>query len=388
MTVAVTGIGVLSAFGVGTGRFWDGLVAGTSPLVPSGHDQMLVGRVDGLDLRDVVRTPAGRRIDHASLLALAAARLALADAGLPELFADPSRTGLALGSSLGNLRETPPFLDRLFEKGAGNPLVFPNMVMNASLSYVSIELGVSGPTAMLTEVEVPGEAAIAWGVRLVADGAVDVCLAGAADELADVLFPVLARSGGLTRGVPRPLDRASDGRVLGEGAAVLVLEPGERAAARRARVYAELVPHPGFGVPAPVHGHPTDPSDVARGLAPLVGDADLIVAGASGLPGRDEVEAEAIAGATAGRRVAVTAPRGAIGDFGAAGALGVAAAALALHHGCIPPTVGCRLPARAGVDVVTGGARRADLRVAVVSAVGRGGICRPLRLVKGAAWAT
>jgi 3-oxoacyl-(acyl-carrier-protein) synthase len=383
--VVVTGVGVVSAYGVGTDLFWRGLCSGDTALRSDGPGGLRVGRVDGLDLRDVVRTPAGRRIDHASLLAVAAARLALADAALADPVADGARTGLALGSSLGNMRETPAFLDRLFEKGAGNPLVFPNMVMNASLSYASIELGVTGPTAMVTEVEVSGEAAIAWGARLVADGAVDVCLAGAADEVADVLFPVLGDEGGLTRDVPRPLDRASDGRAIGEGAAVLVLEAASRARARDARVHAEIEPHPGFGVAAPVHGYPSDADAIARGLAPLVADADVVVASASGLVALDAVEAAAIARAAGGRPIAVTAPRGALGDFGSAGALGVAAAVLAVRDGRVPPTVGCRLPAREGLDVVVGGARAMDVRAVVVSGIGRGGICRPLRVLRGAA---
>jgi len=383
--VAVTGIGVLSAFGIGVGPFWEGLLSGRSGLTPGGPEGALAGIVEGLELRDFVRTPGGRRIDHASLMALAASRLALADAGIDDAPLDPAHTGLAIGSSLGNLRETPPFLDRVFEKGAGNPLVFPNMVMNAPLSYVSIELGVTGPTAMVTEVEVSGESAIAWGARTVADGAADVCVAGAVDEIADVLFAVLGESGGLTRDVPRPLDRASDGRALGEGAAMLVLEPRDRARARGARVYAEIVPHPGFAVPSSVHGHPRDADAIARRLRPLVADADLVVAGASGLPALDAVEAVAIARATAGRRVAVTAPRGAIGDFGAAGALGVAAAVLAIHTQRIPPTAGIRPPAREGLDVVAGAARAGRIGVAAVSAIGRGGICRPVRVVRSSA---
>jgi 3-oxoacyl-[acyl-carrier-protein] synthase II len=372
---------VLSAFGIGVDAFWSGLVAGRSALVANAAG-IPVGAVEGLDLRAFVRTPSGRRIDHTSLLALAAARLALADAGLAETPLDRARSGLALGSSLGNLRETPPFVDRVIEKGTGNPLVFPNMVMNAPLSYVSIELGIAGPTAMLTEVEVSGEAAIAWGTRLVATGDADVCLAGGADEVADMLVSVLGGSGGLTRTTARPLDRASDGRALGEGAAILVLEPARRARARGARVYAEIVALPGFTVPAPVHGHPRDPEAIVKALAPHMGDVDLVIAGASGLPQLDAVEARVLA--RIATKAVVTAPRGAIGDFGAAGALAVAEAALALHDGRVPPTVGCRLPAREDLDVVVGTARAWQPRAALVSTLGRGGVCQPVRLVRSA----
>jgi 3-oxoacyl-[acyl-carrier-protein] synthase II len=382
VSVAITGIGVVSAFGIGTDVFWRGLVSGACPLAPDA-DGVPTGPVPGLEVRAFVRTPGGRRIDRTSLQALAVARLALDDARVATGSVASHRMGLALGSALGNVAETAPFMDRVFERGAGNPLVFPNMVMNAALAYVSIELGVTGPTVMTTELEVSGESAIAWGVRTVLDGEADVCLAGAADELTDVLPAVLRAARVLTRSIARPLDPGGDGYAIGEGAAVLVLEPANRARARGARVYAEILPHPGFGVPSPVHRFPRDPDAVARRLGAVVEGAGVVVAGASGLPEFDALEAAVLARAV-GARVAVTAPRGAIGHFGAAGALAVAEAALALHDGRVPPTVGCRLPAREGLDVVIEAPRPVRPSVAVVPGIGRGGICRPLRLVRSA----
>lgn len=369
--VVVTGIGVLSAFGVGTEPFWTGLSSGRCPLVA--RDGVPVGTVEGLDAKAFVRTAGGRRIDHASLMALAAARLALADAGLETPL--PTRTGLALGSSLGNVRETVPFMDRVFDRGAGNPLVFPNMVMNAALSYASIELGITGPTVMTSDGEIAGETAVGWAMRAIADGTIDVCLAGGVDEMADVLLSVLQANGGLTRGTARPLDEHADGRALGEGSAVLILESREHAVARGARIYAEIASVTVFGAPAPLRGYPDDPVALAR-RAPLDG-ADLVVAAATGLPGLDRVEASMLA---ASARVPVTAPRGALGDFGAAGSLAIAAAALSLHDGRVPPTVGCRLPAREGLDVIVGEARAYRPRTAVVSGIARGGACAFVRL--------
>jgi 3-oxoacyl-(acyl-carrier-protein) synthase len=217
------------------------------------------------------------------------------------------------------------------------------------------------------------------GGALVADGAVDWCLAGGADELDPIVYEVWRDAGRFARHAPRPFDAAADGSCPGEGAAVLVLEPLARACARGARVYARVRPHPGFAVPAPVHGWPSDAAAVAAGLAPLVADADAIVAAASGQPALDRLEGAALAAALGGRRAAVTAPRAAVGDFGAAGALAVAAGVLAVHDGCVPPTLGVRIPP-ASLDVVTGGARRVPVRVAVVDGLARGGACRPVRL--------
>ena len=164
--VAITGLGVVSALGVGVDPFWRGLVAGDAGLrpirrfpVPSG---VLGAEVAPLDARAFARTAIGRRIDWVSLMALAACRLALADAAIEPAALPPARTGLALGSAFGNLQETATFLDRLFARGGGNPLLFPNLVFNAPLSYASIELGITGPTAMMSAEEASGEAAIAW----------------------------------------------------------------------------------------------------------------------------------------------------------------------------------------------------------------------------------
>src|SRR5439155_10116652 len=244
----------------------------------------LGGEVPPLDARAYVRTAIGRRIDWVSLMALASCRLALADAGIEPAALTPARTGLALGSAFGNLQETATFLDRLYTRGGGNPLLFPNLVFNAPLSYASIELGITGPTAMMSANEASGETAIAWAADLVAEGVVDLALAGGADELGGVLHEVLRAGGLLPEGRPRPLDPRADGACPGEGAAVLVLEPLARARARGARVYARLTRHPGFAVPSPIHGWPRDPASLAASLAPLAADADVLFAAASGRP--------------------------------------------------------------------------------------------------------
>jgi 3-oxoacyl-(acyl-carrier-protein) synthase len=382
--VAITGLGVVSALGLGVDAFWDALVAGRSGCGPARRVDAPggapVAEVHGIDARAVARSSIGRRIDPTSLLALAATRLALADAGLDVATLDRARTGLGLASLAGDVTETEAYLERLLARGTGNPLVFPNLVLNAALGYVSIELGLTGPSAMLTEHETSGEAAVAWGARQVASGAVDVCLAGGADELTTLLCRVRAETGTLAGEPPRPLDRAGRGASPGEGAAVLVLEPLARARARGARVYARVAAAPCVGVDAPVHGWPRDAAALARVLAPLVADADVVVAAASGAPALDAVEAEALAVACGARRPPVTAPRGAIGDFGAAGALALAAAARALHEGVVPPTAGCRLPARAALPGVVGAPRRATLRAALVHGLARGGTVRPIRL--------
>lgn len=378
--VAITGLGAVSTFGVGVDALWEALLAGrTNARKVAAFDGGLAATVPALAAREFGLGPGTRRIDRNSLLALVGCRLALADAGLAPEGLVPERTGLVLGSAFGNLEETAGFLDRIVARGAGNPLVFPNLVMNAPLSYATIDLGVTGPTAMLTEQEATGERVVAFAADLVADGECDVCLAGATDELTDVLYGLRARYGAASSPA-RPLDRDGGGACPGEGAGALVLEPLGRARRRGARVYAVVVPQASVGLPAPIHGWPRDAAPLAAALAPVVADADLVVAAANGTPALDAVEAEALARALAGRDVAVTAPRGATGDFGAAGILAVVTAARALAAGVVPPTPGCRLPARADLPVVVERPQRRALRTAVVHGLARGGLSQPVRL--------
>ena len=381
--VVVTGAGAVSAFGWDTAAFWSGLLAGGGGFTPITRftptsPGMRAATVPPFEVRTLVRTPVGRRMDWVSLMTLGACRAALADAALEPGTLIGERTGIGFGSAYGNLQETETFLDRLFERGSGTPLLFPNLVFNAPLSYVSIELGITGETAMFSMLEASSETAIGWGAALVADGRAEVCLAGGVDEVGRVPHRLLADAGRLASASPRPFDRGADGFGLGEGAGVLVLEGADQARARGARVRARVTASAAFAVPAPVHGWAHDAAALAAGLEPLVHDADVVFAAASGDPALDRLEAAALAAAAPG--VTVTAVRGAIGDFGGAGALAAIAAVKTLETGTVPPTVGLRPPARAGLDVVCGGPRRRPVRAAAVVGLARGGACRVLRL--------
>ena len=240
--VLVTGIGVVSAFGLGVDAFWDGLRAGRDACVPAGIPDApaaRVARVEGLEARRWVRSAQGRRIDRTSLLALAAARLALDDAGIAPEALRPPRTALGLGSAFGNVQETVAFLDRIFDRGTGNPMLFPNLVMNASAQL-------RGDRARHD--------------RTVGDGDGAGCLGRGRDRVGRT--PGRRRCGRRLPGRRRRRaghgaahDRPRDahgirmpGPCVGEGAAVLVLESAAEAHGRGARCYARLVPHAGFGV--------------------------------------------------------------------------------------------------------------------------------------------
>jgi 3-oxoacyl-(acyl-carrier-protein) synthase len=377
-SVVVTGVGVLAAAARGPEALWqvvcgerDGL---TPASFPGAGATALAGRAPAVERRDAVRTPVGRRIDRLSLMLLVAARDAIADAALEADAVAGAGTGVVLGSAFGNFEETAGFLDRLGARGTANPLVFPNLVMNASLSYLSIELGVTGPTLMLTQQEVSGEAALAAGMDLVASGAVERCLAGAGDELTPELYAVLREVGALAPGRPRVYDAEAAGCVPGEGAAVLVLERAAVAAARGARCWARLADAVEFSVPAPLHGWPSQAGPLAARLRPALAGASLVIGGAAGLPALDRVEAAAL-GAAVPAAVPVVAPRAAIGHFGSAGIVGAVVAALAIRKRVVPPGPACDAPRERALRLERRPRPVEAIRRAAVVGIARGGAC-------------
>lgn len=406
--VVVTGIGMVSPLGP-LPLFWDRLRAGIHGFVPIDWFDTgptppgTAARVRDWNPRDHVKPAALRRMDRFSQMVVSACRMALADARLELNPAVAEAAGLAVGAAYGNLHETEAFLGALITKGPAraNPMIFPNLVLNAAAGYAAIELGLRGPNYTVCRNETSGEAAIALAYDAIVCGHADVVLAGGGDELSPVLFhvnkdlgvlsPGRRRMGGGARGREwsSPFDRDRNGMVMGEGAAMLVLERAEHAAARGATAYAELAGYATYGVAATPHAWPLPraaaPERMAEQLAAAGADeVDLIVSCANSTRELDAFEAAQLAGllGESAPRALVTSVKGAIGEFGGAGAFGVAVAALALRDREIP-----RLAALRRADAActlrlatTDAAAPADLRAALVSGTARGGACTALLL--------
>ena len=411
--MVVTGVGVVSALG-SDASFWDGLCAGASGIAPAeGFDPgpgapRLIARARSFDARQHVAPALLRRMDRFSQMVVTATRSALADARLVFTDATAEAAGVVVGTAYGNLSESEDFLRALFAKGPAraNPLTFPNLVLNAPTGYVAIDLGLRGPNFTVACGEASGERALALAYDTLASGQADVLLAGGGDEIAPVLFHIHKDLGVLSpaagkRRARRPLDpeaersspfdRDRNGFVMGEGAAMLVLERAEHAAARGATLYAELVGYAAESVAASPHDWPRPRAGAttvtAQQLATLgweyPGPRDLVLSCANSTPALDAFEAARLARllGEAARSTLVTSIKGGIGEFGGAGALTAAAAALALQTGRLPrlgalgaqdPRCALRLATRE-VDDPAGG-----LRHAVVSCTPRGGACLAL----------
>jgi 3-oxoacyl-(acyl-carrier-protein) synthase len=351
--VVVTGVGSVSALGVGSGAALGETLARALPAIgpvrafpTDGCSSQLGGEVG--DVATHLQDGEARRLSRASQLAVVAARLALSDGGLQP--GQLAAMGLVLGSHWGDFRSSEAFALGFLERGVLglSPLVFPSTVMNAMVAHVSIAVGVRGPMLTLNEVDVAGELAVARGAALIASGRARIVLAGGADELSPILYGELSRLGTMSRTAPgpegcRPFDRRANGTVLGEGATFLVLESAESALTRGVHVYGELAGAAWGNLPTPAHGFPSprrrDPQTVRRALASAGVTPEGVEAAyltGSGHPEHDACELDLVARALGEGRARLTALTPLVGEHAGLGALRAAAAALAVAGAGVP----------------------------------------------------
>jgi 3-oxoacyl-[acyl-carrier-protein] synthase II len=391
--VVVTGVGSVSALGAGDGAAVGAALTRSAPAIgpvrafpTDGCPSRLGGEVG--ELTSYLQDGEARRLARASQLALVAARLALADAGLQP--GQLASAGLVLGSHWGDFRSSETFALGYLERGALglSPLIFPNTVMNAMAAQVAIAVGVRGPMLTLNEVDVAGELAVARGAALIGTGRASAVLAGGCDELSAILYRELGRLGTTSRAEPGPegclpFDRRASGTVLGEGATFLLLESAEAALARSARVYAELAGVAWGNLPSPAHGFPVprrrDPRAVrhalaAAGVAPEAVEAAYLTG--SGHPAHDACELDLVARALGSGQAQLTALTPLAGEHAGLGALRAAAAALAVAGSAVPALPDLSEPIRPDLRFVTRPAESrsgAAPRTALVHGLARGG---------------
>jgi len=390
--VFVTGVGVVSPIGVGRERFWARLCAGESGVAPGRapdgvrHAALLCE----FSPRDLIHSPHFRRMDGLSRMIVAAARLALADAGIADGHVRPERLGIVVGSAFGDINDTLEYVRRLFTKGPAlvSPMMFPSLVLNAPASYAAMEIGCTGVNFTVAQGEISGEQAISVGCDLIRSGRVDVVLAGGGDELGKIVWAtyrdlraLASQRGG--RDWCSPYDVGRSGLVLGEGAGILVLESAQHAESRRARPYAAIEDEVSFGVRSSIYDWPSDGEAIAVELRRPCSDptpapeptVDVVFGSANSTRRLDQLEVDALSrlfGEAAGM-VTVTSIKGAVGEFGGAGALTAAAVALSLHTGVVPPLCNLEQPLSSGLQFAGRAAMETHPRRALQLSVARGG---------------
>ncbi|HEX6203277.1 MAG TPA: beta-ketoacyl-[acyl-carrier-protein] synthase family protein [Thermoanaerobaculia bacterium] len=390
--IVVTGIGAVTSVGTGRRELWESLVAGRSGISEvtsfdtARHPVHRGGEVHGFDAARHLARLDPAEIGRASQLAAAAARLALADAGLEPDAVDPARGGVVMGTTSGEPIEVERFDDRwvageLDEVGAEFLDRYPNQWIAAN---VAGEVGFAGPVAMIPTACAAGNYAVAHAFDLLRAGRADVVLAGGADSFSRITYTGFARLGAIAPERCQPFDRNRKGMIPGEGAAVLVLEPADRARARGARAWAEVA---GYGLTCDAHhmtgAHP-EGDGAARameralafaGLGP--DDVDYVSAHGTGTPTNDRLEAIAVERVFGrrGRPVPVSSIKSMLGHtMGAASAIEAAACALAVAEDRIPPTINFEEPdPDCRLDCVPNEAREAPVEVAMNNAYAFGG---------------
>lgn len=398
--VVVTGLGLVTPIGTGRDAFWEGLRARRSAVRtvtrfdPTPFRSRMAAEVDAFDPAEWVGPKRAKRMDRCSQFSMAAARLAMADAALDLTREDPERAGAMMGTALGGVSFAEEEHDRFLREGlrSVDPGLALTVFAGAASCNLAIEFGICGPNLTNGMSCASGAIAIGEAFRAIRRGEADLMLAGGSEApLAPLTYGAFAiiRAMSTRNDDPatasRPFDRDRDGFVMGEGAAILVLEERQRALARGAPVYLEVC---GFGntndawhmtAPRP------DGRQAARAMRLALDEGEVtpdrvgyINAHGSSTPLNDSTETLAIRQVFGGHadRIPVSGTKGYYGHaLGASGAFEAAICALASQRRWLPPTVNLTVADPAcDLDCVTGDGREADPEYLLSNSFGFGGI--------------
>jgi 3-oxoacyl-(acyl-carrier-protein) synthase len=388
--VAITGIGCVSSFGDSATAFTDGLLAGRAgfrtltELADLTLNSPRAARVAGYDPAAHIPPLKLRRVDEVGRLMIGAAAEALTAAGYPKRAEGYDEVGVVLGTSTAGVHASSEYLETYLRQGpASSPaLLFSNTVGNAAASTCGLDFGLRGPNATLMEKEASGLAAIVFAAHLVRRRKAGAVLAGGADAIERHFYHVHDWFGVMARGDedPRPFDAQRTQFLMGEGAFLFVLEDASAAQARGATVLATLVGAASTASSERMNAWPQEPRALVRAMRRAIAqasltpdDVDVVYASANGTVPLDRVESAAIREVFGARAVPVTSIKGAIGEFGAAGAASLAAAILCGRRDVVAPVTGLRTRAAdCPVDLLASGAALPG-PVALVNSFASGG---------------
>jgi 3-oxoacyl-[acyl-carrier-protein] synthase II len=381
--VVVTGLGATTPLGGTAPETWEALLAGRSGARPMDYDWVAKYELPVTFAATIATPPVEvlakvetRRLDPSSQYALIAAREAWADAGAPEI--DPERLGAAIGSGIGGVWTLLDQWDVLKEKGPRRvyPLAVPMLMPNGPAAAVSLDLGARAGAHTTVSACASGAESMGYAIDMIRTGRADVVVAGGTEAAVHALpiagfaaMQALSTRNDEPEKASRPYDTGRDGFVLGEGAAVIVLESEEHARARGARIYAELA---SVGMSADAH-HITAPepngSGASRAMQYAVERADLslsdiihINAHATSTPVGDVAEYNAIKRAFGDHteNLSVTATKSMTGHLlGAAGALEAVITIQSIYNRLVPATINLdEQDPEIPLNVVTGQAQK------------------------------
>jgi 3-oxoacyl-[acyl-carrier-protein] synthase II len=395
----VTGIGLVSSVGIGTGASWDGLLAGRSGIGritrfdTAGFSTQIAGEVKSFDPLQFVEKKDVKKMDVFIQYAIAASQFAMDDSGLQVTPAIADRVGVFIASGIGGFSTIEREHRALLEGGPRkiSPFFIPSAIINLASGQVSIRFGAKGPNSATCTACSASAHAIGDAFEIIRRDDADVMIAGGSEA---AITPMGVGGFGAMRALStrnddpgrasRPFDRDRDGFIIGEGAGVVILEELEAARARGAKIYAELV---GYGMSADAF-HITAPSEDGDGAVRVMTQClkragvppsavSYINAHGTSTPYNDKLETLAIKKAFGDHapRLAVSSTKSMTGHLlGAAGGLEAGITALAVHHQRVPPTINLDSPdPECDLDYVPHTARDLPIEYALSNSFGFGG---------------
>ena len=385
--IVVTGIGAVTPIGSGREAVWARLLAGESGIAEvesfdtSAYSVHVGGEIKGFEPGSFSRLEAAE-VGRASQLAVVAARQAVADAGLAAV--EPERAGVVMGTTSGEPREVESFDDRYVAEELEDvgPEFITRYPCHVIAGHVASEVDFAGPNAMIPAACAAGNYALAHAYDVLRAGRADVMLAGGADSFSRITYTGFARLNAIAPERCQPFDLGRKGMIPGEGAAVLVLEPLDRALERGATPYAEIT---GYGLSCDAH-HMTaaHPEGAARAMQRALQDSrrqpeevGYISAHGTGTPTNDRNETQAVKKVfgDAAYEVPMSSIKSMIGHtMGAASAIEAMVCVLAVANDRIPPTANFEQPdPECDLDCVPNEAREQRVDVAMNNAYAFGG---------------
>ena len=397
--VVVSGIGLVSALGIGTRETWASLLAGQSGVTRitrfdvSGYATQIAAEVKGFDPLAFIEKKEIKKMDLFIQYAIAAAQFAMDDSGLQITDANAPNIGVYIGSGIGGFITIEREHEALLNGGPRkvSPFFIPSAIINLASGQVSIRFGAKGPNSATCTACSASAHAIGDAYEIIKRCDADAMIAGGSEAAICAmsiggfgqLRALSTRNDEPTR-ASRPFDKDRDGFIIGEGAGVLILEELEHARRRGATIYAEIV---GYGMSSDAY-HMTAPSEDGDGARRVMAmavrkagippsDVDYINAHGTSTPYNDKLETLAIRNCFGEHadKLAISSTKSMTGHLlGGAGGLEAGITALAVHHQVVPPTINLDDPdPECDLDYVPHQSRQLSIRYALSNSFGFGG---------------
>ncbi|KJS15673.1 MAG: 3-oxoacyl-ACP synthase [Peptococcaceae bacterium BRH_c4b] len=392
-------MGVLSPVGTGLETFWNAITSGVSgvgPITrfnPEGYTTRIAAEVNNFDPAAYIDKKEARRMDRFTQFAIAAAKMAVDDAGIDLQQINKDMAGVILGSGVGGIETFEEQYKVLLNKGPSrvSPLFIPMMISNMAAASIAISYGLKGCNVTTTSACASSNNAVGDAFRLLQRGQAEVMICGGTESpITPMAVAGFCSMKAMTtrneepEKASRPFDAGRDGFIIGEGSAILIVETLEHAIKRGARIYAEMV---GYGVSCDAY-HIVAPEPEGKGAAASMSMAlqdaglepaavDYINAHGTSTPPGDKQETSAIKQVfgDSAYKIAISSTKSMTGHLlGAAGGLEAVISILTIRNSLIPPTINLENPdPDCDLDYVPNEARAARVDVALSNSFGFGG---------------